>query len=110
MKSSEDTPIFCRDEPCPHTTVPYPRAHHFLEKLSSRDKVLSEAAKYYALYHPDPSWSDLSLALTRAQETEAVERAIEIMTGMYNVRTYQLNVVFLSFDKYSCIYNYTGID
>ena len=69
-------------KPRPHTTVPFWRASRFLEKFSDRDKVRAEAAKYYALYHPDPSWSDLSLALTRAQETEAVERAIEIMTGM----------------------------
>ena len=87
---SNVTPIMNMEttkKPRSHTTVPYSRARRFLEKFSSRDKVRAEAAKYYALYHPDPSWSDLSLALTRAEETKAVERAIEIMTGMYNVRT-----------------------
>ncbi|CAI8045691.1 hypothetical protein GBAR_LOCUS25273 [Geodia barretti] len=44
-----------------YTTVPDARAALFREKFRDRDQVTAEAGKYYALYHHDPSWKDLSL-------------------------------------------------
>ena len=69
------------------TTVPEARAALFREKFSDGDQVRAEAGKYYALYHDEPSWKDLSLALYRAGETKAVEIAkphVQTVTGMYN--------------------------
>ena len=70
-----------------YTTVPRPRAALFREKFSDGDQVRAEAGKYYALYHHNPSWKDLSLYLYRAGETKAVEIAkphVQTVTGMYN--------------------------
>ena len=70
-----------------YTTVPQARAALFREKFSDGDQVRAEAGKYYALYHRDPSWKDLSLYLYRAGETKAVEIAkphVQTVTGMYN--------------------------
>ncbi|CAI8010513.1 hypothetical protein GBAR_LOCUS6934 [Geodia barretti] len=55
-----------------NTTVPDARAALFREKFSDRDQVTAEAGKYYALYHLDPSWKDLSLHLYAAGKTKAV--------------------------------------
>ena len=68
-----------------YTTVPDARAALFREKFSDRDQVTAEAGKYYALYHEDPSWKDLSVGLYRAGETKAVEIAkphVQTVSGM----------------------------
>ena len=70
-----------------YTTVPEARAALFREKFRDGDQVRAEAGKYYALYHHDPSWKDLSLHLYSAGETKAVEIAkphVQTVTGMYN--------------------------
>ena len=54
-------------------------------KFSDRDQVTAEAGKYYALYHRDPSWKDLSRYLYRAGETKAAALAkphVQTATGM----------------------------
>ena len=69
------------------TTVPRPRADLFREKFGDGDQVRAETGKYYALYHINPSWKDLSLSLYSAGETKAVEIAkphVQTVTGMYN--------------------------
>ena len=70
-----------------HRTVQEARADLFRKKFSDGDQVRAEAGKYYALYHYNPSWKYLSLALSRAGETKAVEIAkphVQTVTGMYN--------------------------
>ena len=70
-----------------YTTVLEARADLFREKFSDDDQVRAEAGKYYALYHSNPSWKDLSLHLYEAGETKAVEIAkphVQTVTGMYN--------------------------
>ena len=68
-----------------YTTVPDARAALFREQFSDHNKVTAEAGKYYALYHHDPSWKDLSVGLYRAGETKAVEMAkphVQTVSGM----------------------------
>ena len=70
-----------------YRTVPEARADLFRKKFGDGDQVRAEAGKYYALYHPNPSWKDLSLYLYSAGETKAVEIAkphVQTVTGMYN--------------------------
>ena len=52
--------------------VPDARAALFRERFTDHDKVRAEAGKYYALYHHNPSWNDLSCWLYKAGETKAV--------------------------------------
>ena len=68
-----------------YTTVPEARAALFREKFRDRDQVTAEAGKYYALYHRNPSWKDLSRYLYRAGETKAVGIAkphVQTVIGM----------------------------
>ena len=68
-----------------YTTVPLARAALFREKFSGRDQVRADAGKYYALYHRDPSWKELSLSLYSAGETKAVgitKPHVQTVTGM----------------------------
>ena len=68
----------------PKPTIPAVRADLLLEKFSDRDQVNDEAGRYYALYHPDPNWKELSIHLYRARETDAVRIArphIQTVTG-----------------------------
>ena len=58
-----------------YTIVPEARARLFREKVSARDQLCSEAGKYYALYHEDPNWKELSRWLSSAGETEALQIA-----------------------------------
>ena len=63
--------------------VPPARAQLFRERFSVPDQH-TEAGRYYALYHPDPSWKTLSVNLYRAGETEALQIArphIQTVTG-----------------------------
>ena len=69
-----------------HTVVPGARAELFREKFSVRDQLTEAAATYYALYHKDPNWKELSCGLYRAGETMAVQIArphIQTVTGTY---------------------------
>ena len=71
-----------------HTVVPYARAKLFREKFNVRDQLTEAAATYYALYHKDPNWKDLSRYLYSAGETMAVKIArphIQTVTGTYTV-------------------------
>ena len=71
-----------------YSTVLGARAALFREKFSDGDQVRAEAGKYYALYHPDPSWKGLSLNLYTAGETAAVGIAkphVQTVTGMYGM-------------------------
>ena len=66
-----------------YTIVPGARVALFHKKFS--DQVTAKAGKYYALYHRDPSWKDLSANLYRAGETKAVEMAkphVQTVSGM----------------------------
>ena len=77
--------------PSPYTTVPGPRAKLISEKFGDRKDQLTEAGKYYSLYHVDPSWKVLSCKLYRARETVAVDLAkphIQTVTGMYSLHLY----------------------
>ena len=68
-----------------YTTVPDARAALFRKKFSDHDQVTAEAGKYYALFHKDPSWKDLSVNLYAAGETKAVEIAkphVQTVSGM----------------------------
>ena len=70
-----------------YCTVPQARAALFREKFGDGDQVRAEAGKYYALYHHNPSWKELSVCLYIAGETKAVEIAkphVQTVTGMYN--------------------------
>ena len=51
------------------------RAQLFREKFSAHDQLCSEAGKYYAQYHYNPNWKELSHYLYRAGETEALQVA-----------------------------------
>ena len=58
-------------------------AHLFRKRFSVPDQR-TEAGRYYALYHEDPSWKTLSVHLYRAGETEALQIArphIQTVTG-----------------------------
>ena len=69
-----------------YTIVPEARAQLFREKVSARDQLCSEAGIYYALYHHNPNWKELSLLLYRAGETEALQIArphIQTVAGNY---------------------------
>ena len=71
-----------------HTVVPGARAELFREKFSVRDQLTEAAATYYALYHKNPNWKELSRNLYRAGETMAVQIArphIQTVTGTYTV-------------------------
>ena len=71
-----------------YTVVPPARAELFREKFSVRDQLTEAAATYYALYHEDPNWKELSRWLYRAGETMAVQIArphIQTVTGTYSV-------------------------
>lgn len=64
--------------------VPEPRANHFRAKFDNHAEVTAEAAKYYALYHRDPSWKELAIGLYTAGEAEAAEMAkhhVQTVTG-----------------------------
>ena len=70
-----------------HTIVPRARAELFRTKFSVSDQR-TEAGKYYALYHVDPNWKELSLLLYSVGETLAVDIArpyIQTVTGINNV-------------------------
>ena len=63
--------------------VPDARAQLFHERFSVPDQR-TEAGRYYALYHLNPSWKSLSVYLYRAGETEALQIArphIQTVTG-----------------------------
>ena len=63
--------------------MPDARARLFRERFSVPDQC-TEAGRYYALYHLDPSWKELSVKLYRAGETEALQIArshIQTVTG-----------------------------
>ena len=63
--------------------MPDARAQLFRERFSVPDQH-TEAGRYYALYHHDPSWKDLSVYLYSAGETEALQIArphIQTVTG-----------------------------
>ena len=65
------------------TVVPDARAELFRERFSVPDQY-TEAGRYYALYHPNPNWKQLSCNLYRAGETEALQIArphTQIVTG-----------------------------
>ena len=65
--------------------VPGARAKLIHETFSVHDQP-TEAGKYYALYHPDPNWKELSIRLYRAGETVAVDIArphIQTVTGKH---------------------------
>ena len=65
--------------------VPHPRAQLFRDKLTTRDELTEAAGKYFALYHPSPSWKWLSVRLYRGGETEALQIArphIQTVRGM----------------------------
>ena len=75
------------------TVVPRARAQLFRNKLSLADQP-TEAGKYYALYHPDASWKQLSVSLYRANETEALKMArphIQTVTGTSYVHVYMFS-------------------
>ena len=64
--------------------VPDARAKLFRQKFSVRDQLTEAAATYYALYHHDPNWKELSRRLYRAGETLAVQIArphLQTVTG-----------------------------
>ena len=63
--------------------IPDVRARLFRERFSVPDQR-TEAGRYYALYHRDPSWKELSVYLYLAGETEALQIArphIQTVTG-----------------------------
>ena len=65
--------------------VPDARAQLFQEKLASRDELTEAAGKYFALYHPIPSWKWLSVRLYEGGEREALQIArphIQTVRGM----------------------------
>ena len=65
--------------------VPPPRAQLFRHKLTSRDQLTEAAGKYFALYHPRPTWKLLSVGLYSGGETEALQIArphIHTVRGM----------------------------
>ena len=67
--------------------VPHARAELFRMKFSPGDQCI-EAGKYYALYHENPNWKELSHYLYRAGETVALDIArpyIMTVTGINNV-------------------------
>ena len=71
-----------------YTVVPEARAELFREKFNVRDQLTEAAATYYALYHKNPNWKELSRSLYRAGETMAVQIArphIQTVTGTYSV-------------------------
>ena len=75
----------CGDSSRVYTTVPDARAALIRKKFSQHDQVTAEAGKYYALYHHDPSWKELSVNLYRAGETTALGIAkphVQTVTGM----------------------------
>ena len=68
-----------------YTIVPRHRAQLFQDKLTTRDELTETAGKYFALYHPNPSWKYLSVELYTGGETEAVQIArphIQTVRGM----------------------------
>ena len=72
------------------SVVPGARAQLFRERFSVPDQC-TEAGRYYALYHHDPSWKDLSVRLYGAGETEALRIArphIQTVTGTQYVHVY----------------------
>ena len=63
--------------------VPGGRAQRFRERFSITDQ-LTEAGRYYTLYHHYPNWKELSHCLYRAGETKALQIArshIQTLTG-----------------------------
>ena len=65
--------------------VPDARAQLFRDKFTTRDELTETAGKYFALYHPNPSWKFLSVRLYRGGETEALQIArphIQTVRGM----------------------------
>ena len=57
-----------------YTIVPDARAQRFRERFSVPDQC-TEAGRYYALYHRDPNWKELSCHLYEVRETEALQIA-----------------------------------
>ena len=65
--------------------LPSARAQLFRDKLTTRNELTEAAGKYFALYHPSPSWKRLSVGLYRCGETEALQIArphIQTVRGM----------------------------
>ena len=65
--------------------VPDARAQLFRDKLTTCDELSEVAGKYFALYHPSPTWKLLSVSLYRGGETEALQIArphIQAVRGM----------------------------
>ena len=63
--------------------VPRYRAQLFRERFSITNQP-QEAGRYYALYHEDPNWKELSRCLYANGETEALQIArpnIQTVTG-----------------------------
>ena len=64
--------------------VPDGRAQQFRKRFSIYTDQLTEAGRYYTLYHHNPNWKKLSRCLYRAGETEALQIArshIQNLTG-----------------------------
>ena len=65
--------------------IPHSRVALFHEKCSDHDEVNAEAMKYWALYHPIPTWRVLAVSLYKAEETKAAQMArrhVYAVTGM----------------------------
>ena len=65
--------------------VPPARAQLFRGKSTTHDELTEAAGKYFALYHPNPSWKFLSVKLYRVGKTEALQIArphIQTVRGM----------------------------